>query len=260
LSSLLRAWYVFLALGLATFVATAFIGRAPTTLSATIALPHQVAYRVGVNLREALAAMTDRRDLRTENAALRDALAAERESARELELQVARLQEVLAIRDAQSPGVVTTAPVVGGSTGELVDRLILGAGRDAPLELGMPVTVPEGLVGIITDVTGERGVVRTILDPESRVGVTVRGKGGQGVAIGDVASGVRIVRFIEGAPVELGDVVETSSYGGLFPRGVRVGTVIAIDPRDPNELRRSFLVEPAADLSTLLEVALITPP
>ena len=45
MSSFFRAWYAFLALGLATFAVTAFVGRAPTTLSAAVALPHQLPYR-----------------------------------------------------------------------------------------------------------------------------------------------------------------------------------------------------------------------
>jgi hypothetical protein len=36
--------------------------------------------------------------------------------------------------------------------------------------------------------------------------------------------------------------------------------VIEVLPQDPNELRRSFLVAPAVDLSTLLDVVLIAPP
>lgn len=259
MSSFFRAWYVFLALGLLTFVATAFVGRAPTTLSAVIALPHQLPYRAGVTLRETLAAMVERRGLRRENAELRDALDASRARVRELELETARLREILAIREDQSPGVVATAQVVGGSSGLAVERLTLGAGvRDGVVER-MPVTVPAGLVGIVTEVTSGRSVVRTVLDPESRVGVTVRGKGGQGVAVGEIGGRVRVVRFVESDPVEVGDVVETSSYGGLFPRGVRVGVVTEVLPPDPNDLRRAFLVEPSADLSTLLEVALIAP-
>jgi len=259
LSSFFRAWYVFLALGLATFVATAFVGRAPTLLSAAVAMPHQMPHRLGVNARETLASLTDRRALREENAALREALDAERAHARELELETARLREVLAIRDDQSPGVVTTAPVVGGSSGLTVERLVLGAGPGDGVVPNMPVTVPAGLVGIVTDAAAGRTVVRTILDPESRVGVSVRDKGGQGVAVGEVGGRVRVVRFVQSEPVEVGDVVETSSYGGLFPRGVRVGVVTEVLPPDPNDLRRSFLVEPAVDLSTLLQVALIAP-
>jgi len=259
LSSFFRAWYVFLALGLATFVATAFVGRAPVGLSVAVALPHQMPYRVGVQLRETLAAMVDRRELRRENSTLRERLDSARLRIRELELETARLQETLAIRQEQSPGVVTTAPVVGGSSGSTVERLLLGTARTGEIVAQMPVTVPAGLVGIVTEVAAGRAAVRTILDPESRIGVSVRGKGGQGVAVGEIGGLLRVVRFVESDPVEVGDVVETSSYGGLFPRGVPVGTVTEVLPQDPNDLRRSFLVRPSADLSTLLEVALITP-
>lgn len=260
MSSFFRAWYAFLALALLTFVFTAFVGRAPTRLSTVVALPHQMPHRTGVQLRDTLGALLDRRQLRDENARLSRALEASRERARQLELEIARLQEVLAIREAQSPGVVTTAPVVGGSSGATVQRLTLGSGASAGVVNGMPVTAPAGLVGIVTDVTERRAVVRTLLDPESRVGATVRGRGGQGVAVGEVGGGVRVVRFVEDDPVQPGDIVETSSYGGLFPRGVRIGVVREVLPPDPNELRRSFLVDPAVDLSTLLEVALIAPP
>lgn len=260
MSSFLRAWYVFLALGLLTFVFTAFVGRAPMPLATAVALPHQMPYRAGVQLRETLESLVDRRALRAENDRLQRELAQVRERARRLELEIARLGEVLAIREAQSPGVETTAPVVGGSSGVTVQRLTLGAGRATGVVENMPVTAPAGLVGIVTDVTAGRATVRTILDPESRVGATVRGRGGQGVAVGEVGGTVRVVRFVEDDAVQVGDVVETSSYGGLFPRGVRIGTVREVLPPDENELRRSFLVEPAVDLSTLLEVALITPP
>lgn len=259
MSSFFKAWYAFLALGLLTFAATAFVGRAPTSLSAAVALPHEVPHRVGVSLRTALGSMVDRRALRAENARLRAELDALRGEMRARELEIARLREVLAIREDQSPGVVTTAQVVGGSSGLAVDRLALGAGRRDGVDENMPVTVPAGLVGIVTDVTDRRAVVRTVLDPESRVGVTVRGKGGQGIAIGEIGGRVRVARFVESEPVEVGDVVETSSYGGLFPRGVRLGVVTEVMPPDPNELRRTFLVEPSVDLSTLLEVALIAP-
>ena len=259
MSSFFRAWYAFLVLGLLTFVGTAFVGRAPTSLAAAVALPHQIPYRAGVTLRTTLESMVDRRALRRANASLRANLDRTRATVRAQELEIARLREVLAIREDQSPGVVDTAQVVGGSSGITVDRLTLGSGRADGVDENMPVSVPAGLVGIVTDVSDARAVVRTVVDPESRVGVTVRGKGGQGVAVGEIGGLVRVARFVESEPVAVGDVVETSSYGGLFPRGVRVGVVTEVTPPDPNELRRTFLVQPSVDLSTLLEVALIAP-
>ena len=59
--------------------------------------------------------------------------------------------------------------------------------------------------------------------------------------------------------LNVGDLVETSSEGGLFPRGLLVGMIVEIPPPDPNDLHRTFMVRPAVDLSTLLQVTLIQP-
>lgn len=259
MSSLFRAWYVFVALGLLTFVLTALVGKVPADLSAAVSLPHDMLYRPGVKLRSAVAGLTDRTDLRSRVADLSEETARLQQLNRELSLQVEQLQEVVQIREDQSPGVETTAPVIGVSSGSVLQRLTLGKGRSEGVVVDMPVTVPQGLVGIVTEVGRTTAAVRLISDIESRVGVTVLGRGGQGIAIGEVGGMVRVVDFIQRDPVNVGDVVETTSYGGLFPRGVLVGEVIEVLPKDPNALRQSFVVQPAVDFSTLLEVALIAP-
>jgi rod shape-determining protein MreC len=259
LSSFFRAWYLFLGLGLLTFVFTALVGRVPFQLSSWVGLPHNLIYRVGLNIRATASDLTDRSELRQEITRLELEVASLRQENRQLLLRLERLSEVLEVREVQSPGVVTTAPVTGGSSGSVLERLVIGMGKRHGVLPNMPVTVPQGLVGIVTEVSATRSSVRIVTDPQSRVGVTVRGRGGQGIAIGEVGGRLRVTRFIEQSPVEVGDLVETSSYGGLFPRGVLVGVVEEVLPVDPNELRSSFIVRPAVDLSTLLEVALITP-
>lgn len=259
MSSLLRAWYAFLGLGLVTIALTALVGRMPAELTASTALPHDLLHRAGTNLRLSIDSLLDRRDLRGDVAALETELAAAEQQRRFLELEIQRLEQVLEVRRMQSPGVVATAPVIGGSVGPDVSRLIIGLGSRDGVTNDMPVTVPAGLVGLVSDVTGTTAVVRTVADPQSRVGVTVRGKGGQGTLVGDVASQLRVVRFELDGMIEVGDIVETSSYGGLFPIGVKVGEVIEVLPPDPNQLSRSFLVRPSADLATLREVVLLAP-
>jgi rod shape-determining protein MreC len=123
----------------------------------------------------------------------------------------------------------------------------------------MPVTAPAGLVGLVTDITERNANVRLITDPASRVGVTVRDKGGQGIAIGEVGGLVRVIDYFLDEPLEVGDRVETSSRGGLFPRGILVGDIIRVEAPDPNSLRQEFLVRPAVEVQNLLEVALIDP-
>lgn len=259
MSSLFKAWYAFLGAGMVTFVMTALVGQVPSDLTAVVSLPHNLLYRPAVNVRSAWDSLTDRSDLRAELSQLHDESARLRQENRELSLRVEQLLEVVQIREDQSPGVATTASVTGVSAGAVLRRLSIGKGsRDGVVE-NMPVTVPQGLVGLVTDVGTSNSSVRTVSDLESRVGVTVRGRGGQGVAIGEVGGRVRVMNFIERDPVIVGDLVETSSYGGLFPRGVLVGEVVEVLPKDPNELRRSFMIQPAVDVSTLLEVALIAP-
>jgi rod shape-determining protein MreC len=259
LSSFFRAWYVFVALGLLTFVFTAFVGAVPADVSSTVALPHHMLHTAARNLRATAIALTDRRALRAEVAALQEALAVEAEGARQLELRLHELEMLLEAQRRQSPGAVLVAPVVGRSSGAAVDTLTLAIGRRDGVVRGMPVSVPAGLVGIVVGVGEARTQVRTVLDPQSRVGVSIRGRGGQGVAVGDLGGRVRVDRFSPEGEFAVGDVVETSSFGGLFPRGLRLGVIEEVLPQDPNELRRSFLVRPAVDLALVAEVVLFTP-
>lgn len=256
---MLRAWYVFIALGLATFLLAAFVGRVPVELSAAVALPHELLHRAGVNVRLTLESAVDRRELRREVAELQEALGVTEHERRELQIELERLREALAVRTEQAPAVVAVAPVTGGDAGPEVARLRVGLGSEAGILRNMPVTVSAGLVGMVTEVTQRGAVVTTVLDPQSRVGVTVRGKGGQGVAVGEVGGLIRVTRFIMDQPVEVGDVVETSTYGGLFPSGIFVGVVEEVTPQDPNELRRSFLARPRVEFATLRDVVVLAP-
>ena len=257
--NLQRAWFIFLGLGLLTLILSGLIGQPPAQLTAAAALPHNLLHRVGTNLRLAGESLADRTELREALAEANAAILELEQQNRDLNLSVAQLSEVVQIQADQSPGVALTAPVTGLSSSILLSRLTLGKGFDDGVVTSMVVTVPQGLVGMIVDATAGTSVVRTVLDPQSRVGITVRSRGGQGVTIGLPDGNIRVTDFIEVDEVLVGDVVETSSIGGLYPRGVMVGTVVEVPPRDPNELRRTFTVEPAIDLSTLLEVALISP-
>jgi rod shape-determining protein MreC len=248
------------ALSLLTFALTAFVGRVPMALSSSVALPHIALYRAGVALRLTLEAMIERREYRADIARLERLLATREGELRQLEWQLRDLELLLGARRNQSPAALLAAPVIGRSATAVGDTLTLGSGERNGIARQMPVTAPEGLVGIVIDTTGYTSVVRTVLDPQSRVGVTVRGKGGQGVVVGDVGGLLRVDRFIVDKPVTIGDVIESNAVGGLFPRGLPVGVVVEVLPPDPNELRRSFLVAPTVEIATLLEVVVIGPP
>ncbi|MCA9835281.1 MAG: rod shape-determining protein MreC [Trueperaceae bacterium] len=259
MSSFFRAWYVFLGLGFLTFLFVSFLGQAPFALSSAVALPTQLLYRTGSNLRSIALSAADRRNVRLENEALKTELDGLSKAKRDLEIEVERLSELLEIRETQTTGAALIAPVASTSPGSILKQLMLARGDIHGVKLNMPVTTIGGLVGIVTDVTARTAAVRTITDPQSRVGITLREHGGQGIAVGMPGGRIRVINFIEDAPVQLGDTVETSSRGGLFPRGLTLGQVVEIPQRDPNKLRIEFVVMPAVDITTLLDVTLIEP-
>lgn len=259
MSSLLRAWYVFLGLGFLTFLLTAFLGRVPFQLSSGVALPTRIFFQVASNIRDTAISAADRRKAIAENEALEARVGNLETQNRALQIELERLRQLLSVRETQSPGAFLTAPVTGISISNLQGQLTLGRGSNDSVVKNAPVTVPAGLVGIVTEVTPRSSVVRTIVDPESKVGITVRGRGGQGIAVGEPGGGVRVINFIEDDTIEVDDIVETSSRGGLFPRGIVLGRVVEVPERDLNDLRIEFIVEPAVEVTTLSEVTLIEP-
>jgi rod shape-determining protein MreC len=259
LSSLLRAWYTLLGLGLVTFVLAALVERLPFGITSAIAMPYNYVYRAGINLRQTAEGLVDRRSYRAQLRNLEVSVDNLLEDNRRLVLELERLRQLLEVRTEISPGAVFTVPVIGGGTDAIIERLTVGRGSTFGVVKNMPVVVPAGLVGLVTDVSVGKSLVRTITDSESRVGVTVRGKGGQGIAHGEPSGRVRVTGYRLKSALEIGDLVETSSQGGLFPRGLLVGVIVAIPTPDPNDLHRTFVIRPAVGLSTLLQVTLIQP-
>ncbi|MFD1730348.1 rod shape-determining protein MreC [Deinococcus malanensis] len=63
--------------------------------------------------------------------------------------------------------------------------------------------------------------------------------------------------FSRSVPVKKGDVLVTSSIGGLYPVGIRVGTVEKVLPLGPNDVNRSVIVKPAVDVGVIEDVTIL---
>ena len=247
--------YVLLALVLSALTAS-FVPQLPGEVSARIAPLFGLGHRAAQNLRAAATALLDRRNLRRENQLLTEEVAWLKESNLELKVELERLRRALAVREAQAPGVVAIAPVISEDTSGLYRRLVLGLGEADGLEEGMPVTSPEGLVGVIIETTSHRAVVRTVVDPESRVGVRPADRPGRGIAMGEPPAGLRAELPVE-TQIAIGDVLVTGSLQGLFPEGIPVARVTRILPRTPGALRKVVRAEPLVKFGLLEEVVVL---
>lgn len=228
-------------------------------LSSWVALPHNVFVKSAANIRQYSSSILTKRNQQETIDLLEEEVANLKNEQRQLELELENYQQILGVRVFQSPAVFGTADIIGVSSGALQNTFTINKGNAEQILPFMPVTVPEGLVGIVTQVQEHKAIVRTILDPNSRVGVTVEGKAGQGIAVGQLDGNLRITDYFEEDTIKVGDLVETQSRKGLFPRGLALGTVIEILEPDPNSLTIEFIVKPAADIQNLLAITLINP-
>ncbi|AEV15993.1 Rod shape-determining protein mreC [Thermus sp. CCB_US3_UF1] len=247
-----------LALGLGLAALTRPLApRVALALSPLTAPLPTLGHRLGQNLRAGLSALLERRDLYQEVRGLRDQVSALEMENRQLRLEVERLSRALEVRKAQAPGVVAVAPVVGEDLSGLYRRLLLGLGEQDGLRPGMPVTAPEGLVGLVVEVEARRALVRTLLDPESQVGVRPEKAPGRGIARGAPPDHL-VAEFPPTVKVAPGDLLLTGTPLGLFPDGIPVGRVERVE-RVQGGLKQRAWVRPLVQLSLLEEVMVLRP-
>jgi rod shape-determining protein MreC len=202
----------------------------------------------------------DWKGVRRENTALR----AEAERLRVQALQVdelgqenARLRRLLALRE-RLPLTTLSGEVIGREAGGWVRALTVNQGRREGVQQQTPVIVPEGLVGRVVQVRATASVVQLVSDPTSTVGAVVQRTRTPGLVEGD-AGGVVRFKFMarDGAQVGPGDLVVTSGIGTLFPKGLPVGRVVAIEDKG-SALFHFAVLAPAVDFARIEEVLLVT--
>jgi rod shape-determining protein MreC len=130
--------------------------------------------------------------------------------------------------------------------------LLLSAGSRQGVAPFNPVVAPEGLIGVVLSVTPHSSIAMSWAHPEFRVSAFTIGGNALGVvapsAEGRNAEGLLELR---GVPyrdsVPLGTLVLSSGLGGVFPKGVPVGTVTGT-LREEAGWERVYRLRPAANL------------
>jgi rod shape-determining protein MreC len=203
---------------------------------------------------------TDWRAVRTENAALRadnERLRVQSLQVRETDQENRRLRRLLALRD-RLPLTTLTGEIIGREGGGWARSLTVNRGRSDGIAQQMPAIVPEGLVGRVAQVRAGASVVQLLNDPTSTVGAVVQRTRTAGLVEGEPSGGLRF-KFMarDGVGVAPGDLIVTSGVGTLFPKGIPVGRVTAIEDKG-SALFHFALVAPAVDFARVEEVLLLT--
>ncbi|OGK92500.1 MAG: hypothetical protein A2W08_03390 [Candidatus Rokubacteria bacterium RBG_16_73_20] len=108
------------------------------------------------------------------------------------------------------------------------------------------------------DVRPGSAIVQVLTDPASTVGAHVVRTRTPGIVEGEPRGTIRFKYLArDGAALQVGDVLVTSGQGGLFPRGIPIGRVRAIDDRGAALFNYAAL-DPAVDFGRVDEVLVVT--
>jgi len=125
----------------------------------------------------------------------------------------------------------------------------------------MVVVTERGLVGIISTVSPHSSQVLLITDPRLAVSALIqrtRDPGTVGIveSFSEDPAYLKISYLPPEAKIQPGDVVITSGLGGVFPKGLVIGTIKEVLP-DPSGMILSALIEPRVNFNRLEEVLII---
>ena len=235
-----------------TAVATDALAVVTTPIQSTLARINRSAVGVWSTYR-------DWKNVRAENRRLRD----EAQQLRVEALQVTetieenrRLRRLLALKAAM-PLETLSGEIIAREWGGWVRSLTVNRGRSDHVSRLTAVIAPDGLIGRVVDVRPGASVVQVLIDPASTVGAHAVRSRTAGIVEGEPRGTMRFKYMArDGAGLEVGDLVVTSGSGGLFPRGIPIGRVRAIDDRG-SALFHYAQLAPAVDFARIDEVLLI---
>lgn len=237
-----------------------YMGNATDVLAVVTTPVQTVVWRVHRAAFGLWTTYVDWKNVRAENLRLRqetERLRVEALQVSEVHEENRRLRRLLGLKTTL-PLATVSGEVIAREWGGWVRSLTINRGREDSVARLTAVIVPEGLIGRVVDVRPSSSVVQLLTDPASTVGGHVLRTRTQGIVEGDARGTLRFKYLSrEAADLQVGDVVVSSGAGGLFPRGIPIGRVRAIDDRG-SALFSYAQLTPVVDFGKVDHVLLVT--
>ncbi len=191
-------------------------------------------------------------DLRDQNAEL-TAKVAELSEAQETATRLEALVGLQSTYNLQS----TAARIIGGSSDAWTQTVTIDKGSADGFTVGMPVCNAYGVIGQITECALNVSTVLLINDETSGVAAMIQSSRAQGMLRGQADGSLRLEYVPADAEVKVGDIVITSGIGGVFPKGLPLGTVTSVEKSD-NDVYYTISVRTQSSTENNEEVLVIT--
>ena len=203
----------------------------------------------------------DINNLKEENKKLEEENSKLEQSLRELETIKAEnntLKEYLNLTEKYGEYKTVPGYVINKDISNYSKMIVINIGKKEGIEENMTVIADEGLVGHVISVTDNTAKVQLIIDTASSVSCSMSTQDSI-VCKGTLDDNSTLKAMY--LPTELniiqGDNIVTSGLGGIYPKGIHVGTIRKVE-NTKNITDRYALVDTAVDFNKLNTVLVIT--
>ena len=201
--------------------------------------------------------------LQEENTTLRaevEKLRAENLTASEALSENQRLRALLGYKQSATQFDMVAASIIGREAATWSSVVMINRGTLDGVADNMAVVTAMGLVGHVVEAGLNTAKVQLILDPRSSVGTLIQRPESRvaGIVEGDINNphAPKMVNIPKDADVKIDDMIVTSGFGGVYPKGIIVGKIKEMH-NDEGGLLKHGIVATTVNFEKLEDVAII---
>lgn len=221
---------------------------------------------IGLWLTEKSELLNSIEQLQAENKALQeqiDKLSDEKLLTLKDQVELEQLRELYQLDNAYSDYEKIGANVIARGSNNWYSTFTIDKGSSDGIRKDMNVIAGNGLVGIVTEVSADYSIVRSIIDDSSKVSAMLLNTSDICTVSGDLMlmeEGYIRLQYLDGSvSIKNGDMIITSNISEKYHEGLLIGYARDIK-MDSNNLTQSGYIVPAVDFKHINKVLVILDP
>lgn len=171
--------------------------------------------------------------------------------------KIKELKDALNIKEQFGQYDFVGANVIAKDAGNWFDVFTIDIGSKDGVTVNDPVITSKGLVGRVLTVDILSSKVISIIDNDCTVSARISKTRDLVLVKGDLtlknAGQCKLDYIPNEVDLDVGDMIESSGFGGIFPKGIIVGKVVQVR-KSTSELKKYAIIEPVADFRRIEEV------
>ena len=178
-----------------------------------------------------------------------------------LQKQVEAYEKFLGVKEKNPDFQFVAGTVIGRDAADVFGSFVLNCGSADGVAVGDPVISGEYLIGIVNETSPTSCTVLSVCDPKFSAAAYEIRTGEAGYTQTTTKLGVQGVLTLSGlerdTAVAEGGIVCTSGVGGVFPRGLIIGTVTTVQ-KEEGDISYYAEVKPEIEISEVQDAFVIT--